>query len=232
MAHLYWPRRLLCGLSKSFDPAYRTTSGGSGRVGLGQVIASDAGVWKSTVGSIPVLQNDRHSTIILWRAIDGLLGGRTGEIAMPVSTRGRRPLPDGVTDDDVDSESDVPHDDEAPFDDDSEYDGSFIEVEVAADAALRATTLVLTKNVCGDIEPGMDFSIGVRLYRVKRVTAQSAGAATIVINFPLREAVTAGSHCEFEHPVCLMRLASDQEMDLPVELNRKALPTINMVEAV
>lgn len=229
MATLYWPRRKLCGPVRSIDPVFRNTSGGAGR---GPVVASDAGVWKASFGSIPVLQRQGHDDIALWQAISTLLEGRAGEIAVPIETRGRRPLPAGVSDNDIDTEEQVAHDDDSLFDDGTGYVNSWIEAELAADAALRATTLSLAKGACGTLVPGMDFSIGVRLYRIRTVVAQTAATATVTINFPLREAAAAGMFCDFALPVCLMRLASDQEMDLAIERNKRAFPTVNLVEAV
>lgn len=229
MTTLYWPRRKLCGPVRSIDPVFRNTSGGGGR---GPVVASDAGVWKASLGPIPVLQRQGYDGIALWQAISALLEGRAGEIAMPVETRGRRPLPAGVSDDVIDAEAQTGHDDDSLFDDGTGYVDGGIEVELAADAALRATTLFLAKGDCGTLAPGMDFSIGVRLYRIRTVVEQTAASATVTINFPLREAAAAGMFCDFALPVCLMRLASDQEMDLAIERNKRALPTVNLVEAV
>jgi len=229
MAYLYWPKCALPAISPYFDPVYRTTSGGAVGEGLGQISSSDAGFWKATFEKVFVSQRYNPDVVKAWHAIDSLLGGRETPILMPVPVSGRRPLPAGVTDADIDGDA-VPHSDDSFFSDDSGYVSEWIEVVLAANAAYRATTLSLTKIACGTIESGMRFSIGPRLYQVKRVVSQSAGAAVVVTNFPLREPALAGAECSFARPVCLMRLATDSEMNLPLERNRRASPTINLVE--
>lgn len=231
-ADVIWPREELPARRPFFNVARRSVAGPATREGLGQVSASDAGIWKATFEEIIVYQQNGRDRIKLWHAIDGLLDGRLNTVLMPVETTGRRPLPAGVTDEDIDYEETTPHDDDSFFDDDSGYLNSWIGVEVASNAAARATTLSLTKVAAGDLEPGMRFSIGERLYQIKTVVSQTAGAATITINLPLREAVVAGAECNFARPVCLMRLATDEEMDLAIEMARYAFPTINLVEAL
>lgn len=231
MATIVWPREELPPRAPRFDPAYRNVSGAAARYGLDQVVASDAGVWKATFSEIIVHQQSGKQRIELWDAIAGLVEGRANALLMPVDVSGRRPLPDGVADDDIDYEAGIPHDDDSFFDDDTGYLNGWIEVTAAA-ALRRATTLVLTKTVCGTIRPGMRFSIEERLYQVKTVVSQTDSAATITINFPLRDAVAAGSRCEFARPVCRMRLITDGEMDLPLQLENYAFPSIGLVEAL
>lgn len=232
MSSLVWPRHGLPSRKGQFNPAFRTISGGAGNLGKGQFVSSDAGWWVATFTEFIVHQQNGEERVLLWEAISGLLGGRESPIVMPVDVKGRRPLPAGVTDLLIDAEEDLPHDDGSFFDDDSGYLTSWIEVELAADAALRATTLSLTKGACGTLQSGHRFSIGERLYQIKSVTSQDTTSATVTINFPLREAVLGGTHCEFDFPVCKMRLSSDQEMDLDLNVVRHGFPSINMVEAL
>ena len=232
MADVIWPIEELPPRRLSFNVAHRSISGPATRLGLGQVSASDAGIWKASLEEVIIHQQNSKDRIKLWHAIEGLLEGRLNTVLMPVDVIGRRPLPSGVTDDDIDYEVGSPHSDDSYFDDDTGYLNGWIDVEVTTAAAARATTLVMTKTVCGDLEPGMHFSIGERLYKIKTVVSQTADAATVTLNLPLREAVTAGERCEFARPVCLMRLASDEEMDLAVEMGRYAFPSINLVEAL
>ena len=49
---------------------------------------------------------------------------------------------------------------------------------------------------------------------------------------PLREAVVAGTELNFDDPVCRMRLASDDAMDLELALRRFGNPTVNFLEDV
>lgn len=231
-ADVIWPREALPSASRHFNPAERSIAGPATNEGLGQVSASDAGVWKVLVDKAVVKQKGGTRGILLWDAIAGMLGGRTGTLLFPVHVTGRRPLPDGVTDTDINNEAASPHDDDSFFDDDSGYMNTWIEVSVQANAARRATTLILTKTLCGTIEPGMRFSIGERMYQVKRVTTQDSASATVVVNFPLREPVAAGGRCDFAWPVCLMRLMTDAEMDLDPGPEKIVFPSVRLVEAL
>ncbi len=231
MTSIVWPRAgLVPRQPPRFNPAPRTASGGMNVRGNGQVVASDAGCWVATFSNFVVHQKQGEKKILLWDAIAGLAEGRLNALLMPVDVRGRRPLPDGVSDDLIDYPTGVPHSDGAAFSDGSLYEQSWIGVTVSADAALRAVTLQLTKVACGEIEPGMRFSIGERMYQVKKVVSQSGGSCEVTVNFPLREAVSAGAECNFDNPVCKMRLATDTEMDLELEIGRHGSPTINLVE--
>nr|WP_323130860.1 hypothetical protein [Sinorhizobium medicae] len=49
---------------------------------------------------------------------------------------------------------------------------------------------------------------------------------------PARETTVAGQRVELDDPVCRMRLASDAEMDLPLDYGRWSFPTVNFIEDV
>lgn len=79
---------------------------------------------------------------------------------------------------------------------------------LAADVALRATSLTITAYDITQVEPGQLFSIqhlswGWRAYRIR-----SRDGNTITFRTPLREAVTAGTALEFRTPRCQMVLLS------------------------
>lgn len=235
-----WPREELPPRNFRIDPAYRNLRGPASVEGLTQIGASDAGLWVGTYTDIPVYQgHGGKRRIELWHAISGMLEGRLTPLIMPVFVSGRRPLPDGVTDADIDQEAPGPFDDGSLFDDGSGHENLWIDVTLATSASRRAVEISIDKAVCGDIAPGMRFSIfpgdwqdrPVRLYQVKRVVSQDAGSATIRIWPPLREALTEGQRFEWARPYAQMRLATDNEMDLmllPGGLTE--FPTVNFLE--
>lgn len=225
-----WPKDELPARHPSVMPAPRSLRGSANAYGAMQVVASDAGIWKATFREIVVHQTAGKRRILLWQAIATLLGGQVNAILIPVPARGNRPLPAGVSDDDIDHETGVPFGDGAYFSDGSGFRNCWIDVTVASAAALRATSLTLTKTACGTIEPGMRFSIGERLYQIKSVATQNASSAGVTINFPLREAVAAGDRCNFARPVLRVKLASDAEMDIDPEYFLYAFPAVNFVE--
>ncbi|TIN10381.1 hypothetical protein [Mesorhizobium sp.] len=216
-----WPDAVLRPQNVAFDIAPRSLAGPSSVSGITQVVSSDAGIWKATLGNIIIKS---RNAVLAHRAISALLEGRLGTILVPLC-RAYQPVP-------ADSDAlyeDVPHSDDALFDDDTGYVGTVIDVVAAAPAAVRAVSMTVTVNYAGDIEPGQHFSLGERLYRVRSFDADT-GAMTF--RPPLREAVADGDPLNFDDPVCLMRLASDDAMNLELALRRFGSPTVNFIEAV
>jgi hypothetical protein len=239
VAPVLWPREALRFFNFRVDPAPRNLHGPVSADGVSQVASSDAGIWTGALDQVAVHQRRGAQGVEAWHAISGLLEGRLTPLVVPVRVAGRRPLPAGVADGDIDCEPGVPHSDDSLFDDDAGYETQWIDVRLGANANRRATQITLDKIVCGDIRPGMRFSIlsgeiglkPIRLYQVKRVVSQAADAAIVTIWPPLREALTEGQMFEFARPYVQMRLASDREMDLM--LTRPAgiqFATVNLIE--
>lgn len=217
-----WPCDVLRPQNVAFDIASRSLAGPTSVSGLTQVVASDAGIWKATYGSVIV---NRRNHVLAWRAIATLMEGRLGSILVPLCRAYQPVAEDGVLDS-------VPHDDDAFFDDDSGYVGESILVTLGGSLAARAVAANIVIEYGGDIEPGMHFSIGERLYRVRTIVYSSDTAAAITFRPPLREAATSGAILDFDDPICRMRLATDQEMNLELALRRFGTPTVNFIEAV
>lgn len=216
-----WPISRLRAQNVAFDIMPRTLAGPSSVSGYTQVVSSDAGIWKATLGGIIVKS---RAEVLAFRAIANLLEGRLGTILIPLC-RAYQPVPAGAVAAGLYEE--VPHSDDSLFDDDTGYVGTVIDVVAAAPAAVRAVSMTVTVNYAGDIESGQHFSLGERLYRVRTFDADT-GAMTF--RPPLREAVVAGDRLEFDNPICRMRLASDSEMNLDLSLRRFANPTVNFIE--
>lgn len=221
-----WPVAVLVPRTVSFDVASRTLAGPSAASGFTQVSASSAGIWKATFADVRVA-TEQHA--LAWRAISALLEGRLGSILVPLC-RGYQPKPDGA--EAAGLWDPVPHSDDAFFDDDTGYVGRVIDVQLTSALVKGAVSADVTINVAGDIQPGQHFSLGERLYRIKSVTSTGATSATITFTPPAREAASAGDNLEFDDPVVRCRLASDTEMDLPLEMRRFASPTVNFIEDI
>ncbi|BCH32642.1 hypothetical protein MesoLjLc_45720 [Mesorhizobium sp. L-8-10] len=203
-----------------FNMAPRTLAAPPSVSGKAQVVATDAGIWKVTFGQVVVNNRQR---VLAWRAIDNLLEGRLGKILVPFC-RAYQPVPtnDGLLEA-------VPHSDDTPFSDGTEYQGVAMSVRLSGAVAARAVSASITADG-GTIEPGQHFSIGERLYRVRTIVYHTTTTATITFRPPLREAAGAGAEMDFDDPVCRMRLASDDAMDLELALRRFGTPTVNFVE--
>jgi hypothetical protein len=220
-----WPDEVLRPQNVSFDLDSRSLAGPASVSGATQVISSDAGLWKATLGEIIVKS---RQAVLAHRAIAALLEGRLGSILIPLC-RGYGPSSGAVlTADEEALFAEIPHSDDAFFDDDTGYVGSLTDVVLAADAAVRATTLMVTVNYAADdIQPGQHFSIGERLYRIRTFDATTG---TMTIRPPLREAVTASDVLNFDDPCCRMRLLQDDGLDLELSLRRFSSPSVQFIE--
>lgn len=218
-----WPEKVLRPQNVAFDLAPRSLAGPASVSGKTQVVSSDAGLWKFTFGNVVVNGRDR---VLAWRAIQALLEGRLGTILVPLC-RGYQPVPAGAVE--AGLWGDVPHSDDADFSDDTGYVGTVISVVAAEDVASRAVSMTADVTYSGDLQSGQHFSIGERLYRIRTFDADTG---TMTFRPPLREAVAAGTELNFDGPVCRMRLASDDAMDLELALRRFGNPTVNFLEDV
>lgn len=218
-----WPWSVLPPRNLSVDIAPRNLAGPSSVSGKTQVVSSDAGLWKISLEQIPVVSDDSIKT---FRAIDTLLEGRLNAIVVPISRFYQPVHPDADT---LGLYDPVPHSDGATFSDGTGYVGGSIKVTAAHDAAVRATSLGVLVSYGGDIQPGQHFSLNERLYRI-RTFDPASGAMTF--RPPLRDAVTTGTELNFDDPVCRVRLASDDAMNLPLGFGRWSFPTVNFVEDV
>jgi hypothetical protein len=222
---LRWPCDVLHPQNVAFDIAPRTLAAPASVSGITQVVATDAGIWKATYGDIGV--RNRNS-VLAFRAIGALLEGRLGSVLVPLC-RAYQPRID-LAPGEAPLYAQVPHSDETFFDDDSGYVGSVNSVTLAGALSARAISANITIAHGGTIEPGQHFSIGERLYRIRTVTYTAANAATITFRPPLREAAAAGVVVNFDDPVCRMRLATDNAMDLELALHRFGQPTVVFLE--
>jgi len=218
-----WPEDVLRPQNVSFNIAPRSLAGPTSVSGVTQIVASDAGLWKITFGSIIV--KDR-AAVITHRAISTLLEGRLQPILVPFC-RAYQPASAVGTADGLYDE--VPHSDDAFFDDDTGYVGGSTEVVSAAMDA-RAVSGAVTIAYGGPIEPGQVFSIGERAYRLRTVVYTGTNTANITFRPPLREAAPYGTFLNFDDPIVRCRLASDDSMDLELALRRFATPTVQFVE--
>lgn len=218
-----WPVGVLRPQNVSFDIAPRSLAGPSSVNGKTQVVSSDAGIWKVTFSGVAV--RDRQS-VLAFLGISTILEGRLVPILVPLC-RGYQPVPPEAAE--YDLYDPVLHDDETPFSDGSEYQGGVISVTAADDAPVRAVSMTVDVELAGEIQPGQHFSIGERLYRVRSFDTDTG---ELSFRPPLREAVEAGARLEFDDPVCRMRLATDDAMDLELALRRFGSPTVNFIEDV
>jgi len=218
---IQWPRSVLPPQQPMFHIAPMNISGPVSGSGAADVISGDAGFWRASFGSVVVTTRER---VLTWRAISAKLQGRLFPILVPYCAL-YQPFPAGVARGGV-----VPHSDGAYFSDGTGYLSGSINVYLNDDRPQRAVSGTITVDVSDVIQPGHVFSFGERLYEVGDVEYLSETVAEITWKPPLRDAVSAGTELNFDAPVCRMRLVSDGEMQLQLDMNRRGFPTVNFVE--
>lgn len=222
---IQWPRQTLPPQQPMFHIAPMNISGPVSGSGAADVISGDAGFWRASYGSVVVTTRDR---VLTWRAISAKLRGRLYPILVPYCgmyqpfplDENGKPIFPGV----------VPHSDGTYFSDGTGYFQGNISVTLNASKAVRAVTGTVTVNAAGTIQPGQVFSFGERMYEI--IDAEYLNETTVSLTWqpPLREAVAAGAVLNFDRPVCRMRLATDNEMQLQLDMNKRGFPTVNFVE--
>jgi hypothetical protein len=230
MTTILWPIDALPPRMPQCDIAPRSLAGPASVSGKSQVVSSDAGIWIASFAEIPVHADETLDRILCWRAIANLLEGRLNPILVPIVPR--RSQPNQAVAAEFGLFDQVPHDDDTFFDDDTGYVGGANDVRLAGSVAVRAVTANVTINYGGTLQPGHDFSIGERGYRLRTVVYTSATTATITFRPPLRDAASLGDRLEFDEPVCRMKLAEDGGMNLPLDYGYWAFPTVQFVEDV
>lgn len=187
-------------------------SGGVALNGMEQTVASGAERWRAygafnVFGKAAMLQFDAFLTEMLGRAgetevptfsgrlanwpLELHLGQETGRVLHPGITR-RKEL-DGT----------VYEDPEVPA-------ASEIIAQTVSSAALGATSITIIISQGSPLVAGQLFGIDDRLYRAYSVTPSGSN---LVVSFrpKLRVAVASATTVKLSRPVCLMKLASDDE---------------------
>lgn len=108
-------------------------------------------------------------------------------------------------------------------------------IATVAAAALRATTVTVTVTHGAPLRSGQGFGVihasGThRWYRIVRVQSRNGMAATVTIEPPLREAVTAGTPVDFEWGSFLARMIPDSDPYPEISV-RHSTVSISFIEA-
>lgn len=176
--------------------------GGVALTGREPTIDSGAGYWRIVLGGIPV---KTRANILIWRGIEASLEGRGRTIAIPIYDGKRAPWPD--------------------------LPGGDIDAESVGDVPEGTTTIHILPVNIADLEVGMHFSVGHRLYRITEMNTESS-VVTCTIRPKAREAIPDGSALEFRRPLCMVRLADDLGMSLPLDGHKRGEATVEFVEAI
>lgn len=227
MSILVWPIDILTPRHIGFEPFPRSLAAPRSISGIGQVVASDAGVWTATYAEVPIHKDKDHDRITLWWAISNMLEGMLNPIIVPM-TRRYQPYQDEIEELGVDIP--VPHSDGAFFSDGSGYVSAGNSILLTSSVSARAVSMNVLVEYGGPIQPGQHFSIDNRLYRVRTAVYTTPNTVALTFRPPLRTSAIEGAVLDFDNPVCQMKLADDGAMQLPLEYGRWSFPTVNFIE--
>lgn len=141
-----------------------------------------------------------NDDVLTWRELETALDGRAGRVHVPAYDGKRRPIPP-------------------------------VNATADGDVPAGATTMTISVDTGATIEEGMHWSVEGRLYRIRKILS-SPGGPSYDVSFrpPAREAIADGTSLEFDSPVCRCRLATDDGMDIELDLLRYATPDVIFIE--
>lgn len=216
----YWPRILNLDRMWSWEIAGGTRSGGRALSGLMPSMRLDGGgYWTAALSDVRVNQT---AQVLCWRALTARLDGGAAPFVMEMREPRFPPWPT-VSGEVVTEQYQSTNSDGSSCSDGTGYVSDAILASLVEAAPLRSTTIKVAIASGAPLQGGEHLSIqhdtfSHRLYRVGRVTVDGDGNSLVGIRPPLREATAAGTRVEFDYPKCIMKLATQNAMDLPLEL--------------
>lgn len=221
---LVWPWAVLKPYDIHPNVVAFTTSGGRTLGGLERVTRNARGWWSIAYRGVPLCTPAERR---MWNAIADHCGGMAGLLAVPVWSFDSAPWPAGT----VNGSYIVPHSDGTSHDDGSDYAQAGIAVTLVAAAAIGDTSVTLRIVDGIDDLTGVRFSHDHALYRTGVATLVEGADWTVPVSPAVRAPIPAGAELEFGLPTCLVRLASDQEMDVNFSRGRVDRRDVAFVEA-
>ena len=205
-----FPIAALTPSSWRWDIAGAVLSGGQPVSGPPQTADAACGGWWIFEMDVTLFDVAQHK---VWRAIFGKLKTANSKIAVPVLDAGQ-PWPSGVSGD-----AGARFSDDTTFSDGSLFGSDSIDATLAANAyapaypspAAPPTQAQITLTTGKPLEGGEYFSVtgtsgDPRLHLVTRVLAVAGDVYTVEVTPPFREDYASGTRCEFDSPLCAMKL--------------------------
>jgi len=203
---LIWPS-LLVPAQIEVNPTPFSRSGGVSLGGLERVIRTDRGWWEVAYKGVALYDDGQRRA---WNRLRVSLSGMAGSVAVPIWSFDSAPWLPGT----VNGKFLTPHSDGSPFSDGSMYSQPGIVVEMAVAAEVGDTSVAL-RLVYGIEElAGTRFSYQHALYETGRVISIVDDVWTISVFPAIRADIPVDAALEFDLPTCLVRLATDREMDV------------------
>jgi len=202
-----WPHRLLLPAAIEANVVPFSRSGGTTLGGLQRVTRTDRGWWSISYKGVALAGTARRR---LFNALGAHCGGMAGLLAVPVWSLDTAPWPAGS----VEGLLLSTHSDGSTFSDGSHYSQQAVVVETVDAVAIGATSMKLRLVTGIDSLAGVRFSHQHALYVTGLPSLIDDDEWTVPVAPAVRAPIPAGAELEFALPTCLVRLASDREMDV------------------
>lgn len=222
---LQWPLDILVPASIEPNVVPFSRSGGTTLGGLQRVTRTDRGWWSIAYKGVSLYDASRRR---MWSAVRNHCSGMVGLLAVPVWSMDSAPWPAGSWDGRVS----VVHDDASPHSDGAPYVQPAIGVELVSAATIGDTSVTLRAVHGIEDLTGIRWSYQHALYETGFSTAVDGDQWTVPIAPAIRAPIPAGAALEAALPTCLVRLASDREMDSGLSAGLYDRGDVAFVEAV
>lgn len=223
MSVIVWPEALLSSLECRAYLVPFTRSGGRTLGGLKPATRTDLGHWRIDIVGIPMHGTAKRRT---WDAIDAVLGGASGRIAIPAWSMDSAPYVSGKEEPLVE----LPHSDGSLFSDGSPYQQNAISVASVGVTAIGATVMSMRIiNGAADLS-GVRFSHNHALYKTGQVVSINDDVWTVRITPSIRELIPSGADLEFDRPTCVCNLMEDAGMQRSMNADRFERASVSFIE--
>lgn len=220
-----WPASVLRPLEIQVAKAPFTATGGRALNGVERVTQFDTGLWNLAFKGVPLGTPAERR---MWNMLGTHARGRAGLLVVPAWSFDSTVWPAGT----VRGRYLTPHSDGTSHSDGTRYAQPGILLEMAEAAALGAPSVVL--RAVHNIEElsGIRFSYAHALYETGFPSAIDGDEWTVPVFPPVRAPIPAGADLEVALPTCLVRLATDREMDSMLSRGGHNRRDVSFVEAV
>jgi hypothetical protein len=224
---LAWPAALVNVTRARFQLENVSRGGGAAMNGSEQRVYNPDQRWIASI-TVPIRNKEQ---VFAFRALMARADGSAGIIDVPafekhranwpVDAYGRKLSPKFTRRRELDG---------TIYEDPAIPTASAITATVSGAHAIRATTLAISLTQGSPLHYGQYVSIAGHLYILRWPVSTVGSVYTFEIRPPLRVAAAAGATVEVANPTCEMRLASDDQTGLDLDLLKFAEPSLSFIE--
>lgn len=203
----------------------RGRSAGDGVTGAGQVIMGNQPRWEASLN----LAGFTRDQVLTWRAIKASMRGRVNIVRVCVCDMYRPTFrQNGIT---PPPSNGIPHSDNALHSDNAGYSQEFT-VRMTETILAGATEMTVdASNAADAMTAGQFFAHNDWLYQITGIYDAGGGMTRYTFEPPLRRDIPAGDEI-YSQATALMAFTEDLDGRLPLDLGKRGVASINLVEWV